>query len=542
MVNKKRIIGLLFFAVLFIFSWCLMWKTFRVTPSGNLKIATKVWSDFAATIPLIRSFSLGSNFPPQYPLFSGPPIKYHFIFFWAVAILEKAGVGLDWALNSLSALSFFALLLAIYFLAKELFKKRFVSVLSCILFLFNGSLSFLEFFKKHPVSLHTPLEIINNNTFPSFAPYDGSNLVSAFWSLNIYTNQRHLAFAYAAFLLFILLIYRAHKKTDRLSLNKSLILGILIGFFPFIHLGVFVMMGLSLLILFLLFGNIRKKLFLIALVSAIVALPQIIYMGNSNLTNFFHPGYLIDSPTALSFIKYWFFNLGLVSVLAPVGFILAKREQRKVFLSFIAFFVIGNLFRFSSEIAANHKFFNLFVIGANMFAAYSIYRLWKYKTLGKVVAMFYVFIMTLSGIIDIFPIKNDVYAEIKDGNNNEVEQFIINNTPKDSVFLNALYIYDPASLAGRKIFLGWPYFPWSAGYDTDERLKLLKNILQSSDLAQICSLLKIGGVDYIEIQNPTSIEGVKINYDFFEKNFKEIYFSKEVNIRIYDTVLSCNKL
>ena len=176
-----------------------------------------------------------------------------------------------------------------------------------------------------------------------------------------------------------------------------------------------------------------------------------------------------------------------------------------------------------------------------MFAAYSIYRLWKYKTVGKVVAMFYVFIMTLSGIIDIFPIKNDVYSEIKDGKNNEVEQFIIDNTPKKSVFLNASYIYNPASLAGRKILLGWPYFSWSAGYSTDERFKLLKDILQSSDPAQACSLLKMGGVNYIEIQNPTSIEGVKINYDFFEKNFKEIYFSQESNILIYDVNTSCAK-
>lgn len=155
--------------------------------------------------------------------------------------------------------------------------------------------------------------------------------------------------------------------------------------------------------------------------------------------------------------------------------------------------------------------------------------------------MFYVFIMTFSGIIDLFPIKNDVYAEIQDGKNNDVEQFIVNNTPQNSVFINASYIYDPASLAGRKVLLGWPYFSWSAGYSTDERFKLLKDILQSSDLARACSLLKIGGVNYIEIQNPTPIEGVKINYDFFENHFNKIYFSRESNIFIYDVNISCEQ-
>lgn len=541
MVNRKIKPETVFFIVLFIFSWWLMWKTFRVNLSGNLEIATKVWSDFAATIPLIRSFSLGQNFPLQYPLFSGPPMKYHFAFFFAAGMLEKIGLRLDWALNSLSIFSFFALLMAIYLLSQELFKKMAVSILACILFLFNGSLSFLKFFEKYPISLNTPLDIIRNTTFPSFAPYDGSNLVSAFWSLNIYTNQRHLAFAYASFLIFILIIYKAFKKPEKLGLNKTLILGILLGFFPFIHLTVFAMMEISLLILFLVLPNIRKKLFLIALVSVVTALPQIIYIGGTNIqTNIFHLGYLIANPTPLSFIRYWFYNLGFVTVLAPFGFLLAKRKQRKIFLPFLLFFVVGNLFRFSPEIAANHKFFNLFVIGANILAAYFVYRLWQRKTLGKIVAIFYVAFMTFSGIIDIFPIKNDVYVEIKDYKNNDVERFIIENTPKQSIFINASYIYDPASLAGRKIFLGWPYFPWSAGYKTDERLGLMKDILQSSNTAHVCSLMKLNSVDYLEIQNPTSIEGIKINYEFFEENFKEIYSSPINNIQIYNVDLSCN--
>ena len=98
-----------FFAILFIFSSFLMWKTFRVNSSGNMQVATRVWSDFAATIPLIRSFSYGSNFPIQYPIFAGPPIRYHFVFFAVVGFLEKIGLRIDWALNGLSVLGFFLL-------------------------------------------------------------------------------------------------------------------------------------------------------------------------------------------------------------------------------------------------------------------------------------------------------------------------------------------------------------------------------------------------------------------------------------------------
>ena len=539
-MKKKKVIELIFFILLFAFSWLLMWKTFRINESGNLEIAGKVSSDFAATIPLIRSFSFGQNWPPQYPIFAGPPIRYHFVFYAIAGFLEKAGIPLDWALNSLSTLSFFFLLLAIYFLAKVIFKSRFTSMVACFLFLFNGSFAFLEFFKKFPLSIHTLTDIINHDSFLAFGPYYGNKIISAFWSLNIYTNQRHLTLAYAVFLLLILTIYGASKNNNKLSLTKTLIWGIIIGFFPFIHLPVFAMMEMVLFILFVIYPHLRKNILAIIGISLIIALPQMMYMGSSNYQGkLFHPGYLIENLSFYSFIKYWFLNLGLITILAPIGFLLAKKPQRKILLPFLALFVIGNLFQFSPEIAGNHKFFNLFVIGANIFAAYSVYNLWKHSLLGKTVAILYLILMTLSGIIDIFPIKNDGYAEIKDGKNNEVEQFIVNNTPKDSVFLNASYMYNPASLAGRKIFLGWPYFVWGIGYDSSKRYKIMESIYKNTNKDEVCKLSTINKIDYITLEDINDPNLPRINLNFFLANFELAYNNKQLNFYIIDVKKNC---
>lgn len=541
-MKKRKIIEVIFIIFLFIFSWALMWKTFRINENGNLKIATKVWSDFAATIPLIRSFSYGANWPPQYPIFAGPPIRYHFVFFALVGLLEKAGIPLDWAINSLSAFSFFFLILVIYFLAKTIFKSRFVSMVACILFLFNGSFAFIDFFKKYPLSIHSITDIIHHDSFLAFGPYYGNKLISAFWNLNIYTNQRHLALAYAVFLLLVLVIYKASKSDSKLSLNKTLVWGIVIGLFPFIHLPVFAMMEITLFIFLVIYPHLRKNILAIIGISLILTLPQIMYSGAGiSQAKLFHPGYLIENLNFLSFIKYWFLNLGLVTIFAPFGLFLAKKQQRKILLPFLALFILGNLFQFSPEIAANHKFFNLFLIGANIFTGYALYIIWKRKFVGKVLTAILLLFLTLSGVIDIFPIKNDVYAEIKDGKNNDVEEFIVRNTPKNSVFINASYIYDPASLAGRKIFLGWPYFSWSAGYNTQKRTSLLKEILKSSDLSSVCILLKQENIDFIEIQNPTTLEEIKINYKFFKDNFREVFRSPDENISIYAVVPTCKQ-
>ncbi|MCH7641316.1 hypothetical protein IID22_03910 [Patescibacteria group bacterium] len=529
----------LFFLSLLLLSFTFMARNFKVNTLGNLEVATKAWSDFSATIPIIRSFSLGSNFPPQYPLFAGPAIRYHFGFFASVGFLEKIGIPLDWALNSLSALSFFSLLVLIYSLGKKLFKKRAVGLIALVLFLFNGSLSFLEFFKIHPISLTTPTDIITNNTFPSFGPYDGK-IVSAFWNLNIYTNQRHLALAYATFLALVFLIYRYAQKRGELTYTKSILLGILMGIFPFIHLAVFGMMGIALITFLIVYPALRKKIFVIGVVAATLAFPQFIYMGSAGLgSQLFSPGYLIDNLTLINFFKYWVFNLGLTAFLAPIGFYLAKKKQRKVFLPFIALFIVGNLFQFSTEISANHKFFNLYLIGANFFTAYALVYLWRKNLIRKFLVAILLIALTLSGIIDLFPIINDSYVEIIDIKNNKAANYIVKNTPRNSVFLNSSFLYDPASIAGRKIYLGWPYFAWSAGYDTNSRYANLQEYLSPQNKGELCSSLYKERIDYIEIQNPTPLEHISIDYSFFEDNFDRIYYDPQKNISIYQVNSSC---
>src|SRR5258708_535027 len=180
---KKHLLEFILFVLFLIFSVWLMFSTFSYK-NGSMMIATKAWSDFANHIPLIRSFSFGSNFPPQDPLFAGQPIQYHFLFYMFVGLLEKIGLPIDYALNIPSALGFFALLVMLYIFGKKLFHSSAVGILSVLFFLFNGTLSFLQFFKLHPITNGSAQTIITNTTFSSFGPYTNT-IVSAFWNLNI---------------------------------------------------------------------------------------------------------------------------------------------------------------------------------------------------------------------------------------------------------------------------------------------------------------------------------------------------------------------
>ncbi len=517
------------FIVFILFSAFLMTKTFGLTPEGNLSIASKAWSDFAATIPLIRSFSLGSNFPPEYPIFANAPIRYHFVFYFLVGLLERIGLPLSWALNIPSIIAFTLLLISIYLFAKYIFTSKAVGLLSVIFFLFNGSFGFLEFFKKSRLSLHTPIDVINNTDFSSFGPYDGK-IVSAFWNLNIFTNQRHLALGYALFLITYLLILRYSKKSESFTFKKSFLLGIFIGLMPFIHYPVFGMLGILLLIAFMLYPKIRLQLAFAGLTSLYLAIPQILYMGKSNLTfNFIKIGYLIYHPTLASFLQYWILNLGVTLIFSILGFILSSKDQKKIFIPFLLLFIFGNIFQVSSEIAANHKFFNLYLIGANMFMAFFIVKVWHAKFIGKLFTVIVFPFLVLTGIIDFFPIINDRPITIVDIPNNKMATFIKENTPKNAVILNSSFLYHPASIAGRKILMGWPYFSWSAGYDTDKRGKLMTKIYGSKSKTEVCNLLKENNVDYFTIQDTAwDRDFPLIDLPFFNKNFT-VEFSDSVS-------------
>lgn len=524
-----------------VFSGWLMWQTFAYR-QGTFFVAAKAWSDFASHLPLIRSFSWGQNWPPQYPLFPGPFIHYHFLFYALVGLLEKIGLPFDWALNLPSTLSFFGLLLAIYFLAKTIFKSRRVGFLSIILFLFNGSFSFLEFFKKYPLSFKTPLEIFQNNTFPSFGPY-GPQIVSAFWNLNIYTNQRHLSLAFTLVLLMILFLIKPILAKKKITYRRTILLGLLLGLMPFLHSAVFAMGVIVFACLLVLLNGHRKNLLILLAIALSLGLPQLFLMQTGGgISNFkFNPGYLIaNNLTFGNFIYYWFLNLGLVVFLIPVGLAKSSLLAKKIFLSFLSLFVIGNLFQFSPEIAGNHKFFNLFLIIGDMFVAYTIFIIWQKKIWGKFLSLIIIFFLTLSGIIDFFPIKNDSFLAINDAPKNPDVLWIKENTASKSVFLNSSFLYHPASLAGRKIFLGWPYFAWSTGYETEKQGKIMKEIYENNDKEDICRLLIGNKIDYFTTEDTKDDQNLpKIDPEFFQAIFKTAYSNQKNNFQIYEVKENC---
>lgn len=514
------------------FSCWLMTHTLSYNPQQKqILVSGKYWSDFGGHLPQIRSFSIGKNWPPEYPLYPGEPIRYHFLFYALVGLLEKTGVRLDYALNIPSSLGFFFMCMMLFSVSKHLFKKNSVAILSVLLLIFNGSLSYVDFFTHRSLNSSLIQDLVTNKDYPSFGPWNGSD-IAAFWNLNIFTNQRHLAlsFAVALSVLNILLL----KKTKLIYL-----IGFLTGFLLLLNQAVFLIVSVLIASAFLLLPQFRKPI----VISIWGFLPWLVFSlmyihPTAHIT--IKPGFLFSGPlTPINFLLYWFKNIGPALFLIPIGLLFIPRKARFILPAMTFCFIIPNIFQLSVDMINNHKFFNFYLLLGGVFSSYVIVRLFSQRSLiVKILSLTILIFCLLGGLIDFFPLKNDSYYAIPDIQSNSESQFFLTHTPPDAIILNSTWFYHPASIAGRKVFNGYPYFTWSFGYDQNKREKLTAQIYSSHSLLDACDLLFQHHISYVEI-NPNHESFINPNWGVWNI-LRPVYVNIVDQTKIYQVSQICH--
>ena len=528
-LRKLRLLDWLVLFATFLFSYWLMASTFGYK-DGQIWMDSKLYSDFGAHLPLIRSFSFGSNFPPEYPFFAGEPIRYHYLFYLLVGLLEKLGLRIDWALNIPSVLGFWLLLMMIYRLTLSFFRSRLAGVLAIILFLFNGSLSFVEYFDQQGWSITSLMEIPQQKHFASFGPWSGRP-VSAFWSLNVYTNQRHLGLSYGLVLLGLLplltQIGQANRKKvkgkflrvlHKLFLSRiqhlkkmlnikhpnlrqlNLWLILLFFFLPILHQAGYMMLLYLSGCLLIFYGHkysaVTKLSYVLAIALSLISFKFLTTGSSQPISLTF--GYLAEDKTWLGLLSYWWFNLGVYLLLIPILLIFGWIKQNYLLLFSLGLFVVVNVTRLSPDMINNHKLINFFMIIVVIFTAGLLVSWLKRGWFSAVISLLIVPSLIFSGVMDLFPIINDTTGGVDDWRKSAMQSWIKDNTSTKAQFLTASYMYSPASLVGRQIYLDYGYHAWSMGYDDHQKRQLLPQLWSATiSLDKWCGLMYREGLDYV---------------------------------------------
>ncbi|MDE6875291.1 MAG: hypothetical protein K2P87_12630 [Lachnospiraceae bacterium] len=195
-------------AVLLIFALYLSLRLFFTTffvEGDTLYVGLSVFSDFSPHLGMIRSFSSGNNFPTTYSHFAGEDIKYHFMFQFLVGNLEYLGLRLDLAFNIPSVLGMVSTFLLLYVFAAKLTGKRAVGYLACLLFAFRSSFTVFRYLAEQTKGRGVWEAFTENSEFIGYTPNENWGL----WNLNVYCNQRHLAFTLGVLLL-VLIFFTPH--------------------------------------------------------------------------------------------------------------------------------------------------------------------------------------------------------------------------------------------------------------------------------------------------------------------------------------------
>lgn len=553
-------------------AFILMWKTFFVK-EGELYVGISVFSDFSPHVGMIRSFSYGNNFPTTYSHYAGTDIKYHFMFQFLVGNLEYLGLRIDYAFNIPSILSFISAFLLLYLLALKITGKIAAGILACLFFAFRSSKALFTFLANIPKGTGILQALKENTAFIGDTPNEDWGL----WNLNVYANQRHLAFGLGLiFFIIILFLPRVYEmsefirnklgqqKGDQYKIKESLgdviryaffsregwsvenlrysvVSGIFLGSLSFFH-GSAVIGCLLVLFVVAIIANHRLEFAILALITIGLTLLQTNFFIEGSVAKFEYLfGFIAENKTLFGVASYLDRLLGILPIVLIVAFCLQNFIDRHIMLAFTLPLVFAFTISLTVDVTVNHKYIMLSCILLGIYAADLVNKILEMdKWVIRLAGLALIIVLTSTGIYDFMTVikKNTPESSIVLSLEDPLTRWIDENSDSKDLFLTSNYSINQVVLGGAMLYQGWQYYGWSAGYDTMYRDGMVKQMYEASSPRELDRLVKENNIRFILVDHDSRYS---LDYDLNEENIKNTYASVydegvgEWNITIYDT-------
>lgn len=544
---------LVFFGILLVFITYMMFYVFYIK-DGVMYAGLTVCGDYAPHTAMMRSFSLGNNFPTQYPHFGGADVKYHFMFQFLAGNLEYLGLRLDLAYNLISIGSLLGFLMLLYELALRITGRICCGIWTIILFFFRSGMAFWRFLWEH-LQAGDLLTVLQENT--AFIGYT-ENENWGLWNFNVYLNQRHLAFG---LLLVTLTLYLfmdwleagiSHEEKGLQWLGKrftapetwkcrqpekALFMGMFLGLGAFWN-GAAVIGGLLILMGFAIFSDGKLDYLITALVTVFFSFLQTkIFIRGSAMGFQLYLGFLAEEKTPWGVVKYLFW-MGGIFFLGLLGLVVfLRRKGRVLAVSFLIPTIFAFTILMTVDINVNHKYIMISYAFLGILWAWAVCSLWRGKVIKKILAVVLAVCLTVTGVYDFVVIlKGNGYGHrIAINMNSELTAWLAENLDKNDLLLTPEYSINEVTMSGVMLYCGWPYYAWSAGYDTYYRAAQAVTIYTTSDSELLKNLVKQEKITYILYEEDSQFEGQDCREDVIAENYELVYENPGGSIRIYKT-------
>ena len=584
---------LILFGLLAAFITYMMFYVFYMK-EGILYSGLTVYGDYAPHTAMIRSFSMGNNFPTQYPHYGGADVKYHFMFQFLAGNLEYLGMRMDVAYNIVSLTSLTGFLMLLYQLALRITGKMCCGVLTIFLFFFRSGMAFFRFVWEH-IQAGNLLETLTENV--SFIGYT-TNENWGLWNFNVYLNQRHLAFGLLMVTLALYLFMdwleagTMHEEKgfvwmkERLfskegwrsrNLEQALLMGLFLGLCAFWN-GAAVIGGLLILCGFAVFSDGKLDYLIMAAVTIFFSYLQTkIFISGSAMSPQIYLGFLAEDKTVWGVVKYLFWMSGVffLGLLVLVWFM--RRRERAILLGFIFPTIFAFVLLMTPDINVNHKYIMISYAFLTIFWTWTICNLWTgervnrnvqiaderktedieneikketsqsdvktgrdrkiRKFAGKVLAAILTICLSITGIYDFAVIVkgNGPGRRVAVNMNSDLTCWLAEHLDKNDLLLTPEYSMNEVTMSGVMLYCGWPYYAWSAGYDTNYRAAQAVTIYTTSDSETLKSTVKQEKITYILFEEGSEFEQQVCQEETIAATYEKVYETQDGRIRIYKT-------
>lgn len=551
---------MLLFGVLLLFLTYMMFYVFFIR-DGILYSGVTVYGDYAPHTAMMRSFSEGNNFPTQYPHYGGADVKYHFMFQFLTGNLEYLGMRLDIAYNLVSVASLLGFLMLLYQLALRITGKMCCGVCAIFFFFFRSGAAIFRFVWEHLQAGDLLRTLKENTAFIGYTLNEDWGL----WNFNVYLNQRHLAFG---LLLVALALYLfmdwveagvSHEEKGfcwlkgrifsreawkSKNLEQALMMGLFLGLCAFWN-GAAVIGGLLILLGFAVFSDGKIDYAVTAGVTVFFSFLQTkIFIVGSAMSPELYFGFLAEEKTIVGVIRYLFWMGGVFFLgLLILGCFLKKRD-RSILLSFLFPTFFAFLISMTPDINVNHKYIMISYAFLTIFWAWAVCRLWdgirsniRIKLCSKVTAVILAVVLSATGIYDFVVIlkANGPGHRVTVNTQSELTAWLEETLNKDDLLLTPEYSMNEVTMSGAMLYCGWPYYAWSAGYDTNYRAAQAVTIYTTSDSELLKRVTEQEKITYILFEEGSEFEQQLCREDVIAASYEKVYETQDGRIRIYQT-------
>ena len=395
----KRELPLLVTCVpIIVFGIILMGNHYIVPASdGSLHVGQCTYGDLCMHLSFITSISVQKTFPPMYSLLPDTPLGYPFLCDSVSSTFYTLGAGLRFATTLPAVYAFITVVLGVYLLFEDWFKRDSVAVLATWLFFVGGGFGFWYFFDN--AQTYSGLtsaqawenwldEVFNiDATVNSSSPLDMGKLLMEGWyktPTNFVDNglrwvntiadmlipQRATLFGWALLFPSLQLLRRAALEREY---KLFFLLGVLAGCMPLVHTHSFFALGLIsiFLITALIIGQFGKRktaedkkegltvikhFVFFGLIAVALAAPQLF-------------GFTFRQSSSGGFIKWhfnwcnvsdswlWFYikNMGFIFLLMLPAFLAAEKKTKLFYGGTLLIWLICELIVFQPNTYDNNK-------------------------------------------------------------------------------------------------------------------------------------------------------------------------------------------